>query len=156
MDPAKFGLTNLPIEIGNRAQHPDAMMRGRLNAIAAARTPAEQRAALKDASEDLESVFVFQMLEAMRKTIASGGLIEKSNGQRIFESMLDEEWAKKLAAKSGPNSISAMLYRQLSRQYGLEESGPEQNDKIEGGPAKALQFFGPDVPSLKLSKKDHE
>ena len=156
MEPSKFGLTHPPIEIGSRAQRPDAMMRGRLNAIAAARTPAEQRAALKEASEDLESVFVFQMLEAMRKTISSGGLIEKSNGEQIFESMLDEEWAKKLAAKSGPNSISGMLFRQLSRQYGLEETSPERNDRIEGGPPKALQFLGPDVPSLKLSKIDHE
>ena len=154
MDSA-FGLTHAPIEIVN-SKRPAAMMRGRLDVIAAARTPEEQRAALKDASEDLESVFVFQMLDAMRKTIASGGLIEKSSGERIFESMLDEEWAKKLAAKSGPNSISAMLYRQLSRQYGLEETGPQQNDNFGGDPSKALQFFGPDVPSLKLSKKDHE
>ena len=132
------------------------MIKGRLHTIAKGRTPEEQRTALKDAAQDLKSVFVYQMLAAMRKTITSGGLIEKNNGERIFESMLDEEWAKKLASKSGPNSISEMLYRQLRRQYGLEEIGPLNGKTNEADPTEALKFLGPAVPSMKLMTKDHE
>ena len=58
-----------------------------------------------------------------------------------------------------PDSINWELVRRTTQlavatlgQYGLEEAGPEQNNKIEGDPTKALQFFGPDVPSLKLSR----
>ena len=152
MDSPMLGLSNAPMEIGDRMQRPEAMMKS-LKALAAGKTAGERRAALKEAAEEMESVFVYQMLAAMRKTISSGGLIEKNSGERVFESMLDEEWAKKLSAKSGPNSISAMLYRQLSHQLGLDES-EEKNDVKPSGdsPVQELQFLGPDVPSLKLTK----
>lgn len=79
------------------------------------------RASLKAASEEFESIFVYQMLSAMRKTVGSGTLIPKSNAQEIFEGMLDEEWSRKLASKSGHGSLSEILYRELSRQMGLDE-----------------------------------
>lgn len=81
----------------------------------------ERRAALRQASRQFEAVFINQMISAMRKTVGEGGLIDKSNGQDIFEGMLDEEWSKKLANKAGPNSLSEILYRQLSARLGLEE-----------------------------------
>jgi hypothetical protein len=34
---------------------------------------------------------------------------------------LDEEWAKKMASKTGPNSLSEILYKQLSDRMGIEE-----------------------------------
>ena len=56
---------------------------------------------------------------------ANGGSVHRtvqtSDGQDIFEGMLDEEWSKKLANKSGPNSLSEILYRQLSARLGLDE-----------------------------------
>ena len=79
------------------------------------------RARLKAASEEFEAIFVNQMLSAMRKTVGEGSLIPKSNAQEIFEGMLDEEWSRKLAGKSGPGGLSEILYRQLSRQMGIEE-----------------------------------
>ncbi len=81
----------------------------------------ERRTALRQASRQFEAVFINQMISAMRKTVGDGGLIEKSNGQDIFEGMLDEEWSKKLANKAGPNSLSEILYRQLSARLGLDE-----------------------------------
>ena len=84
-------------------------------------TVEEQRTALRQAARQFEAVFINQMISAMRKTVGEGGLIDKSNGQNIFEGMLDEEWSKKLANKSGPNSLSEILYRQLSARLGLDE-----------------------------------
>tara|TARA_Y100001934_G_scaffold273493_1_gene363908 strand:- start:296 stop:763 length:468 start_codon:yes stop_codon:yes gene_type:complete len=84
-------------------------------------TVEEQRTALRQAARQFEAVFINQMISAMRKTVGEGGLIDKSNGQDIFEGMLDEEWSKKLANKSGPNSLSEILYRQLSARLGLDE-----------------------------------
>ena len=84
-------------------------------------TVEEQRTALRQAARQFEAVFINQMISAMRKTVGEGGLIDKSNGQDIFEGMLDEEWSKKLANKAGPNSLSEILYRQLSVRLGLDE-----------------------------------
>ena len=84
-------------------------------------TVEERRTALREATRQFEAVFINQMISAMRKTVGEGGLIDKSNGQDIFEGMLDEEWSKKLANKAGPNSLSEILYRQLSARLGLDE-----------------------------------
>ena len=88
------------------------------------------RAALAQASEEFESIFVYQMVSAMRKTVGEGSFLPKSNAQEIFEGMLDEEWSKKLAGKSGPGGLSDLLYRQLSRQMGLGESSDESDDSL--------------------------
>ena len=112
-------------------------------------TVEEQRTALRQAARQFEAVFINQMISAMRKTVGEGGLIDKSNGQDIFEGMLDEEWSKKLANKSGPNSLSEILYRQLSVRLGLDEktidlshsqpSGEDSVSALRGAPPIQLQ-----------------
>ena len=84
-------------------------------------TVQERREALKEAARDFESIFINQMISAMRKTVHDGGLVKKSSGEKIYESMLDEEWSKKLAGKSGSGGLSEMLYQQLSRRFKLDE-----------------------------------
>ena len=81
---------------------------------------AEKKAALREVSRQFEAVFMNQMISAMRKTVGEGGILNKSNGESIFEGMLDEEWAKKMASKTGPNSLSEILYKQLSDRMGIE------------------------------------
>ena len=104
-------------------------------------TVEERRTALRQAARQFEAVFINQMVSAMRKTVGEGGLIDKSNGQDIFEGMLDEEWSKKLANKSGPNSLSEILYRQLSARLGLDEKtiGPAQSQPSGGDSLSALR-----------------
>ena len=101
-----------------------------LSALKGIQNVGQRRQALKDASKEFEAVFIKQMIESMRKTVGEGGLLKKSNGEKIFESMLDEEWAKKLASKGGANSLGEILYRQLSRQMGLDEE-PVPADGIQ-------------------------
>ena len=90
----------------------------------------ERRTALREASKEFEAIFIQQMIAAMRKTVGDGGLVKKSNGEQVFEGMLDEEWSKTLASKGGPNSLSETIYRQLSRSMGLEEenAAPARNE----------------------------
>ncbi len=87
-----------------------------------AETIEERREALRESAKQFEAVFVYQMISAMRKTVSESSLTPKSNGQKIFESMLDEEWSKKLVNKSGSGSLSEILYRQLSANMGLDEA----------------------------------
>ena len=86
-----------------------------------AETIEQRREALRESAKQFEAVFVHQMISAMRKTVSESSLMPKSNGQKIFEGMLDEEWSKKLVNKSGPGSLSEILYRQLSTNLGLDQ-----------------------------------
>lgn len=79
------------------------------------------RQALRTAAQEFEGVFMNQLVSAMRKTVGDGGLIQKSQGEKMFEGMLDEQWARGLAGRHGPGGLSEMIYRQLSRQMGLDD-----------------------------------
>jgi peptidoglycan hydrolase FlgJ len=100
---------------------------GRLPGVSAkiGQTPAARSESLRQVSREFEAIFIQQMIAAMRKTVGQGGLLEKSTGEQIFESMLDEEWARKMAGNGGPGSLSEILYRQLSRNCGLDEKTAE-------------------------------
>jgi flagellar protein FlgJ len=105
---------------GRSAVRPSGTLDTRAALHASARgTVGERRQALRQVARDFEAILVQQMIGAMRRTVGESSLVEKGAGERIFESMLDEEWAKKVSASGGPNSLSEMLYRQLSQQAGL-------------------------------------
>ena len=69
-------------------------------------------AKLRDASNEFESIFIEHMLKTMRKTSLESDLIKKSEGEKIFRSMLDEQYAI-LSAKSGRLGLGDMIYQQL-------------------------------------------
>lgn len=64
-------------------------------------------------AQEFESLFLQQMLGAMRKTIPEGGLTETSHGREIFTEMLDAEMAKS-ASRQGGVGLADLIYRQLS------------------------------------------
>ncbi len=69
--------------------------------------------ALRDSSRQLESLFVMEMLKAMRKTIPEGGLFEKNTSTEIYQEMLDMETAK--ATVAGPGlGIADAIYKQMA------------------------------------------
>ncbi len=51
-------------------------------------------------------------LRTMRKTSLESDFIKKSEGEKIFRSMLDEQYAI-LSAKSGRLGLGEMIYQQL-------------------------------------------
>jgi flagellar protein FlgJ len=66
---------------------------------------------LREASEGFETIFIKQMLDAMRKNLPKGGLLDGGMAEEIFEDMLYEERAK-LIAKSGAFGIADLIYNQ--------------------------------------------
>lgn len=75
-------------------------------------SPREQ---LKQAAQELESVFYAQLFQAMRDTIpAEGGLMEASQGEKMFTAMLDEQVAR-AAAERSQSGLASALARQLGR-----------------------------------------
>ena len=69
-------------------------------------------AKLREASNEFEAIFIQQMLKTMRKTSLESDFIKKSEGEKIFRSMLDEQYAI-LSAKSGRLGLGEMIYQQL-------------------------------------------
>jgi Rod binding domain-containing protein len=59
----------------------------------------ENIAAIKKLSEDFEAIFVEIMLKSMRETVDKSKLTDGGNGEQIFQTMLDSEYAKILASQ---------------------------------------------------------
>ena len=71
--------------------------------------------AIRNAAEEMESFFINQMFQAMRRTVPeSDGLFAKSNAERIFQDMLDEETAKNLS-RNGGIGIADVIYADMTR-----------------------------------------
>lgn len=71
--------------------------------------------ALRKACADFEAQMTNQLLSAMRKTIPTDGLFARSNGEEMFQSMLDQELATQMAQGRG-TGFGETLYRQLLLQ----------------------------------------
>ncbi|MFZ5943904.1 MAG: rod-binding protein [Bacillota bacterium] len=69
---------------------------------------------LINACQEFESLFIHQMISQMRAAIPEGGLLPKSQGEKIFEDMLDEQYALKMS-KSGGIGLAKILYEDLSK-----------------------------------------
>ena len=82
-------------------------------------TPAEvaKKAAddkkLRTVCRDMETMFLNMLLTSMRTTVPEGGLLEKSNGEKIMQSMYDQQLSSTMS-KAGGIGIADMLYRQLA------------------------------------------
>lgn len=72
-------------------------------------------------SLEFEAIFIKQMLSVMRQTVDKSGLIEGGMAEEIFEDMLYDEYAKKMA-ESRQLGIADIIYRQLSPGAGAAGS----------------------------------
>ena len=67
---------------------------------------------LRESANDFEAIFIQQMLKTMRKTSFESDLLPKSEGEKVFQSLLDEQYAQ-ISAKSGSLGLGEMIYQQL-------------------------------------------
>ncbi len=63
---------------------------------------------------DFESLFVYQMLKTMRKTVHKTNLVGGGQAEEIFADMLDQERSKEVSQKKGMG-MAELLFSQLSR-----------------------------------------
>ena len=76
-----------------------------------------ERVQIRKAAEMFESFFIHMMFREMRRTTFNEqGLFPKSNAERIFTDMLDEEVANN-AARGGGIGLADMIYRQMTRDF---------------------------------------
>ncbi|MBS13809.1 MAG: hypothetical protein CME19_19720 [Gemmatimonadetes bacterium] len=94
---------------------------GRLTSTESAKPQDEQ---IREAAQEFESVFLFQMLKQVRNSIhREEGIMNGGMGEEMFTGLLDEEYAK-VMAKSNSTGLADMIYQQMSRAEGTKPEGP--------------------------------
>lgn len=88
---------------------------------------------LRKAARDFESLFLTQVVKAMRKTVPEGGLFKRGLADNIYQEMLDEEYGKGLAQSQGMG-LADVIVDQLSPALG------------QGAPAARLPVVVASVP----------
>jgi peptidoglycan hydrolase FlgJ len=83
-------------------------------ATAAGMTPADQRK-LRTAANEVESLFLGNLLKMMRQASSQGSAPLTGQGQRIYQEMMDEQLGRALA-NSGGLGLSDMLVRDVIRR----------------------------------------
>lgn len=76
---------------------------------------------LEKVAKDFEVLFINMLMKSMRTTIGDSGLVEKSNQREIFESMLDEAYAERMADAGGVG-IGDLIVKQLDRYVQAEKN----------------------------------
>ena len=107
-------------------------------ALSGKETLEDRKAKLFKASKDLESIFLYHMLQTMRKTVPdnSGGLSAPGMGfgKDMYTQMFDQELASKMAGV-GNRSLADELYEDLEkvleRESGIEPKPHKVNTLIE-------------------------
>ena len=68
---------------------------------------------LKATAQEFESLLLYKMFEAMRRTVPKSGLLN-SFSMDMYQSMMDQEMANEVA-KKGTVGLSQMLYEELTK-----------------------------------------
>jgi murein DD-endopeptidase MepM/ murein hydrolase activator NlpD len=108
-------MLSLPAALPPQALQPDAGTRVKqLHAqlTAGERVPSGTPQDVKSAAAELASLFVYQMLAAMRRTIPQSGLLDKGFAHDTYLSLFDQEMARHMARREDLG-LTALLQRQL-------------------------------------------
>lgn len=80
----------------------------------AQRPAVDKNSELYKVSQDFEALFIKQMLDVMRKTLhKEDDLLGGGLGQDVYEDMLYDQYAKKMAL-TAQFGLAEMIYRQVS------------------------------------------
>ena len=130
------GLNNAQITDFTAAQHQHeadiARFQTLFNDALERRGEAEEidRAAIRNAAEMFESYFINLMFREMRRTTENEHtFMPKSNAERIFTEMLDEEMSNQAAAAGG-FGLADMIYRQMTMNLDRVTTNPDSIGRI--------------------------
>lgn len=74
--------------------------------------PGMDEAEIRKVAQDFESLFLEIVLKSMRGTVSKSGLVDGGNGEEIFRSMLDGEYAKSMASQ-GTSGLADSIANQM-------------------------------------------
>ncbi len=65
---------------------------------------------------DFESIFTYNLMKSMRKTVAGGGFLPKSNARDNWEMMMDQHVAEAVSKKGQGLGLQTVLYEQMKKR----------------------------------------
>ena len=90
---------------------------------------------LRKACTDFESIFLNQILRAMRQTVPHGGFLKEGPEKDIFQSLFDQELSRSLAQRKGMG-LGEMIFRQMKRRGRAHTDGSGR--VFPGNPGKYI------------------
>ena len=75
----------------------------------------EDNEKLMQVCKEFEGIFINMLLKEMKNTVPDAGLIEKSQGTKIFEDMYMEELSDEISKGNNGMGIAQMMYKQLKK-----------------------------------------
>ena len=85
----------------------------------------DQEKSLRKACADFESIFSYYLLKSMRAATPSSSLLSFP-GKDVYNMLLDQKIAEDLSHKGHGLGLQDMLYRQLSRNIGMNEQKTDE------------------------------
>lgn len=79
------------------------------------RSDSAMRDPIMEVSRQFESVFVNQLIGAMRSTVIKDGYVPESHAEKIYQALLDQEYSNRIA-DAEQIGLSRVIYEQLVRQ----------------------------------------
>ena len=76
----------------------------------------DREAALKEACQEFEAIFIYQILKGLKRTVPEGGLFPKSFQRELYEDFFLQEVSRQVAARG--TGLSKLLYEKLAAKYG--------------------------------------
>ena len=67
---------------------------------------------LREAASEFEVLFLQQVMNSMRDSGFESELVRKSEGEKMFQSMLDEQYARLGTQSGGGLGLGEMIYKQ--------------------------------------------
>jgi peptidoglycan hydrolase FlgJ len=76
---------------------------------------------LKKVCADFESIFTYNLLKSMRKTVPTGNLLPKSSARENWEMMMDQNIAEAVSRKGQGLGLQTVLYDQMKKRLKISE-----------------------------------
>jgi len=104
-------------------------MKVQFNPVPENAAPAQKQslAELKKLSREFESLFLKEVITAMRKSVPEDGIMSGGKPEKIYRSMQDDQLAREMAAV-GTSGIAQTLYNSLSQAYLNSGPASERSD----------------------------
>ena len=92
----------------------------------------KELAKIRQSAQEFEAIFLESMLKSMRDSVEKGGLIDGGNAEKMYESMLDSEYAKQMSSQS-MTGIAENIEKQLLVSAGYKADPAElRAAKLQG------------------------
>lgn len=134
---------DLRIERANGGPSPSAL-KTEVKSLQGKTQPSKNEAEIKKLSEEFESIFLGLVLKSMRDSVQKSGLIDGGNAENIYRSMLDDEYAKQMAAQHH-TGLADQIANFLSGQNELRGQKAYAGQGLPDDPKKAT------IGDMKLS-----